>query len=207
MEAHAYLDLTEHAVRYFYAGLDSCWQVYEQALEHWDISRIGKPLTEQEMARARKFTDQAGQYLYLKFSEGTLAGAIVQVAVTGIRLFSTNDAIPEDCSEFVPQHAKAIAPYCIGKRVYGLPIGLILYAARNQYAHWEEDPHRVTANVFRQLSIAFRDNLTYDLAFDLGNPSIDIYANEILLGGLNWTTYERYREEMEDLFDLERASD
>jgi len=207
MEARAYLDRTEHAVRHFYAGLDSCWQVYEQALEHWDMSRIGKPLTDQEMERARKFTEQAGQYFYLKFSEGTLAGAIVQVAATGIRLFSTNDTIPEDCSEYVPESAKSIAAYCIGKRMYGLPTGLILYAARNQYAHWEEDPHKVTANVFRQLSFAFRDNLTYDLAFEIGNPSINIYANEILLGGLNWTTYERYRQEMEELFDLEREGD
>jgi hypothetical protein len=81
-------------------------------------------------------------------------------------------------------------------------VGLILYAGRSQYAHWEEDPHQETESVFRQLSHAFRDNLTYDLAFDLGNPTIDIYANEILLGGLNWTSYERYRTEMEDLFDL-----
>jgi hypothetical protein len=40
------------------------------------------------------------------------------------------------------------------------------------------------------------------LAFDLGNPTIIIYANEILLCGLKWTTYEKYRSEMEDLLGL-----
>jgi hypothetical protein len=202
MNAREYLNLTEHTVRHFYAGLESCWQIYEHALQHWDVSRIGKPLTEEEMERARKFVEQAGEYFYLKFSEGTLAGAITQVAATGIRLFSSNKVIPDDCIDIVPPAAKSVIPFCVGKRKFGLPIGLIIYAARNQYAHWEEDPHQVTTNVFRQLVIAFWDNPLYDLAYDLGNPTIDIYANEILLGGLNWTTYEKYRTEMEELLGL-----
>jgi hypothetical protein len=96
MEANEYLDQTEHAVRYFYAGLDDCWKVYERALQHWDTSRIGKPLTEEELERANRFVEQAGKYFDLKFSEGTLAGAIVQVAATSIRLFSKNTIIPDD---------------------------------------------------------------------------------------------------------------
>jgi hypothetical protein len=203
MNVHEYLNLTEHAVRYFYAGLDDCWQVYERALEHWDLSRVGKPLTEEEMERARKYVEQAGKYFSLKFSEGTLAGAIFQVATTGIRLFSANNIIPDDCIDIVSPKAKSAIPFCIGKRLYGLPLGLIIYAARNQYAHFEEDPHQVTSNVFHQLTIAFWDNPLYDLAFDLGNPTIDIYANEILLGGLNWTTYEKFRSEMEELLNLD----
>jgi hypothetical protein len=199
MDVREYLDLTEHAVRYFYTGLDNCRQVYEHALEHWDLSRIGKPLTEKEMERARKYVEQADKYFYLKFSEGTLAGAIVQVAATGIRLFSTNKVIPDDCIHIVTPKAEAAIPFCIGKRIYGLPIGLIIYAARNQYAHWEVDPHKVTTNIFHQLLNAFRNNLIYDLAYDLENPTIDIYANEILLGGLKWTSYEKFRSEMEEL--------
>lgn len=199
MKADEYLDLTEHAVRHFYKGLDSCWDVYESALEHWDMSRIGKPLTEEEQERAKQYVEKAGEYFYLKFSEGTLAGAITQVAAAGIRLFSTNTEIPDDCSEFVPDTAKSAIPYCIGERKFGLPIGLIIYAARNQYSHWEEDPHKVTANVFRQLVISFWNNPMYDLAYDPGNPTIDIYANEILLGGLGWSSYVKYRSEMEKL--------
>jgi hypothetical protein len=205
MDAHEYLDLTEHAVCYFYEGLDNCWKEYEQALQYWDISRIGKPPSEEEMKRVRRFVEQAGKYGSLKFSEGTLAGAIVQVAATGIRLFSTNTIIPDDCISIVLPTARLAIPFCIGKRMYGLPLGLIIYAARNQYAHWEEDPHSVTTNVFNQLSIAFWDNPLYDLAFDLGNPTITIYANEILLGGLNWTTYEKYRSEMEELLGLDKG--
>jgi len=204
MNALGYLDLTEHAVRYFYAGLDDCWQVNKRALAHWDLTRIGKASTEEEMARARKFVEQAGEYFSLKFSEGTLAGAIFQVAATGIRLFSTNKIIPYDCINIVPPNAETAIPFCIGKRLYGLPIGLIIFAARNQYAHFEEDPHRITTNVFHQLLLAFWDNPLYDLAYDLDNPTIDIYANEILLGGLHWTTYEKYRLEMEELLGSDK---
>ena len=89
--------------------------------------------------------------------------------------------------------------------MYGLPIGLIIYAARNQYAHWEEDPYQITTDTYRQLAIAFWDKPLNDLAFDLGNPTIDIYANEILLGGLNWTTYDKFRVEMEDLLDVSKT--
>jgi len=199
MNVQEYLDLTEHAVRHFYAGLDDCWQVYEQALEHWDLSRVGKPLTEEEMERARKYVEQAGKYFSLKFSEGTLAGAIFQDAATCIRLFSKNTTIPDDCVGMVSSKAKSAIPFCIGKRLYGLPIGLIIYAARNQYVHLEVDPHQVTTNVFHQLTVAFLDNPLYDLAFDLGNPTIEIYASEILIGGLNWTTYGEFRPEIEEL--------
>ncbi len=199
MRPSEYLDLTEHAVRHFYAGLRSCWEVYERALEHWDMSRIGMPLTPEESERARRYVEQAGKYFYLKFSEATLAGAITQVATTGIRVFSKCASIPGDCLDIVSPKAKAAIRYCIGRRMYGLPVGLILYAARNQYAHWESDPFDVTRNVFRKLATSFRDNLIYDLAFDLENPTIDIYANEILLGALHWTTYEKYKEEMEAL--------
>lgn len=194
-----YLDLSEHAVRHFYAGLDDCWQVYERALPHWDLSRIGKPLTEEEMERARKYVEQAGKYFHLKFSEGSLAGAVLQVAATGIRIYSTNKIIPDDCSDIVSPKARTAIPFCIGKRRYGLPVGLIVYAARNQYAHLEEDPHQVTTNVFHRLETAFWNNSFYDLAFDLGNPTIDIFANEILIVALGWNTYEIFRVEMEEM--------
>jgi hypothetical protein len=49
------------------------------------------------------------------------------------------------------------------------------------------------------LVYAFWDNPFYDLAYDLSNPTFNIYANEILLGGLGWSTYDGFRLEMEEL--------
>jgi len=45
--AEKYFEITEHSVRHLYEGLDSCWSYYKQALEHWDISQAGQPLTEE----------------------------------------------------------------------------------------------------------------------------------------------------------------
>jgi hypothetical protein len=205
MDAIGYLDQTEFAVRHFYDGLAACWEVYEKALDHWDMSRIGMPLTDEEQARAQRYVEQAGKYFKLKFSEGTLAGSIIQVAATGIRVFSKNETVPDYCADIVPSSANKVIPFCVGDELFGLPVGLIIYAARNQYAHWEEDPFAITTKVFRRLAIAFSDNLTYDLAFVLENPTIDIYANEILLGGLRWTTYEKYRSEMEKMLQVYSA--
>jgi hypothetical protein len=46
---------------------------------------------------------------------------------------------------------------------------------------------------------AFADNPFSDLAFDLGNPTINIYASEILLTALGWTTYVAYLANMKEL--------
>jgi len=39
--AEKYFEITEHSVRHLFEGLDSCWSYYNQALEHWDISKAG----------------------------------------------------------------------------------------------------------------------------------------------------------------------
>jgi len=40
-----YFRQTDHAVKHSYASLDSCWLYYRQALQHWDISQVGQPMT------------------------------------------------------------------------------------------------------------------------------------------------------------------
>ena len=194
-----YLLQTEHAVRHLYEGIASCWAYYQQALKHWDISKIGQSQTPENKAALSRYLELATKYFDLKFSEGAFAGSILQIAAMGIRYFSRNESIPESCREIVPARSKAIQ-FCIGKELYGLPIGLIIYAARNQYNHWDdESPHEITTNVFNVLSRSFKENTFADLAFSLSNPSITVYANEVLLVALGWITYEKYVSEMETL--------
>lgn len=203
MNSRAYLTQTEYAVQHYYAGLRSLHGIYERGEAQYDVFQEGTPDTDADRQRLDQYLKLATEYFSLKLSEGTIAGAIFQVAATGIRMFSINTTIPEDCREIVPSKAERAIPYCIGRRVYGLPIGLIIYAARNQYAHWEDEPFQVTKNIFNQLTLAFSDNMFYDLAFDLGNPTINIYANEILLGALHWDIYEKYLQEMQELLSTE----
>ena len=195
-----YLDITEHAVRHLYAGLASCRARAEGAYEHWDISKLGQPRTPEYEKGLKNFLRLMEEYFDLKFSEGTFAGSIFQVAYMGILYFSRNEEIPKSCAGIVPPQNKKAIRFCIGREVYGLPLGLIIYAARNQYSHWDDEKlHPVANNVFYYLSAAFHDNPIYDLAFEISNPTITIHANEILLGALRWTTYDKYLSEMRDL--------
>jgi hypothetical protein len=197
-----YLRRTEHAVRHLYAGLDSCWAYYRQALTHWDISKVGEPMTPESRAELERYLELAGRYFDLKFSEATFAGSILQVAAIAIRRFSSNTVVPGTCLALVPPKAKGAIPFCVGRQVHGIPAGLIVYAARNQYNHWDDEPWEATRRVFDALCAAFYSNPLYDLAFDLGNPSITIHANEVLLGALRWRNYEQYDAEIRDMLDV-----
>ncbi len=193
----AYFRDTEHAVRHFYAGLDSCWSFYRQALEHWDISQAGEPMTPERQVGLNRYLQLAGKYFDLKFSEAMFGGAILQVAYMAIRLYSQNRSIPASCAQLVRSSHKSAIPFCIGRECHGIPIGLIIYAGRNQYNHWDdEEPHEVTKNVFHSLSTAFYRNMLADLAFDLSNPTINVYSNEVLLTALGWRSYDAYVSEM-----------
>ena len=195
-----YLRKTAHAVKHFYEGLDSCWAYYQKALQHWDITKVGQPMTPERHAKLVKYLDLAGKYFDLKFSEAMFAGAILQTAYMGIRLYSRNKSIPSSCSGLVSQINKTAPIFCVGQEHHGLPAGLIVYAARNQYNTWDdEEPPIVTKNVFNALSEVFYDNVFCDLAFEISNETICIYANEILLTALGWTTYDIYLDEMKSL--------
>lgn len=205
--AEKYFEDTEHSVRHLYEGLDSCWSYYKQAMEHWDISQVGQPLTEERKVSIQKYLELAKKHFDLKFSEAMFAGGILQIAFMAIKLYSSNKSIPSSCATLVDLKNKSAIPFCIGQECHGIPIGLIIYAGRNQYSHWDdEEPHKVTRNVFTALSAAFYDNMMADLAFDIGNPTINVYANEILLTAMNWTTYDTYLHEMKILLKLNSES-
>jgi len=207
-----YFRATEHAVKHLYAGLASCRSYYEEALKEWDpISHLCEPVTPESQAAATRYVEKARKYFGLKFSEATFAGAIFQVAYTGIRLFSRQNSVPSSYKNLVESDKKKLVvsaiPFCVGQERHGVPVGLIVYAARNQYNHWDEEkPHDVTQNVFRALSEAFSENVSSDLAFELSNPTINVYANEVLLIALGWTTYDKYFAEMKALLGSPAAS-
>lgn len=205
--ADEYFKITEHAVQHLYAGLDSCWAYYKKALEHWDISKVDQPLTEENKNAIEKYLVLSRKYFDLKFSEAMFAGGICQIAFMAIKLYSSNKSIPSNCVTLVQSKHKAAIPFCIGREHHGIPIGLIVYAGRNQYCHWDdEESHEVTSNVFGALSEAFFNNAWSDLAFDLSNPTINVYANEILLTAMKWNSYDIYLRELKLMLMLNTPS-
>lgn len=147
-----------------------------------------------------RFLELAGKSFELKFSEAMFAGGILQIASMAIRIYSKNVTIPPSCQGIVPPKKDGALPFCIGRERYGLPIGLIIYAARNQYNHWDEGkPNTVTENVFDHLSRAFHNNPLLDLAFSLSNPTINVYAHEMLINCLGWISYDYYSDDMRSM--------
>lgn len=198
--ADEYFEETAHAVTHLYAGINSCWSYYERALDHWDINQVNQPMAPEREQALKKYLELAGKYFDLKFSEAMFAGAILQIAYMAIKLYSPNVVIPENCKGFLRPSHKTVIPFCIGNERHGIPAGLIVYAARNQFSHWDDDePHEITKNVFDALSIAYSDNMLCDLAFELSNPTINVYAHEVLLEALRWRTYDKYLTEMKSM--------
>jgi hypothetical protein len=203
--AEQYFQQTEHAVRHAYSGLDSCWAFYQEACRYLapPIVKDGMrwylpPVTPEEQANLARYLELAGKYFDLKISEATFAGSISQVAYMAIQLYSPHRPVSASCASLsLPNSA---GRFCIGKQRHGVPTGLIVYAGRNQYAHWDDEaPHEHTKAIFAMLDDSFEDNPFSDLAFDLGNPSINIYAGEVLLTALGWNSYDAYLTEMEQL--------
>jgi hypothetical protein len=206
--AEEYFERTEHAVMHAYAGLASCWRHVEEAEAHYMSAPVEKdgmlhylpPETPEEKAKLERSRASFKKYFELKISEAIFAGSILEVAYMAIKIYSQNTSIPPSCAGFVTPTKRSALPFCIGVERHGVPLGLIIYAGRNQYAHWGDDEaHEVTTAIFAALNWAFRDNMWADLAFDLGNPTINIYAGEVLLTALGWRSYDTYLVQMKQL--------
>lgn len=158
--------------------------------------------TSDEKVQLENYLQCARECFGYSFSQATLCGSILQIAFMGIRLFSKNAEIPDSCSQIVePQQKKAI-PFCIGREIHQLPIGVIIYASRNQYNHLDdEQPHRITQSVFHALAYAHCNDPFLDLAFDLGNSLIDarVIARTVVTSLLGWNYYKDYHEDMKKL--------
>ena len=205
-----YFERTSHVVRHLYLGIASCHQMWEEATAFWTPTDRQIPKTEKERRELYTFLAKGVEYFSRKLSEGILCGAILQVAASAIQQFSDNAALPDSCRhlfEGIRPRQKQLR-FCIGQERHGIPEGLIIYAGRNQYAHWEEEELRDELNVriLERLNAAYQD-LSTGLPFDLSRPTIQIYADFLLLGVLEWKTYGAYLRGMKKLLEGDSGSD
>jgi hypothetical protein len=134
----------------------------------------------------------------IMFAEGFLAGLILQAAHMAIRLYSPPRAIPCEWQPYIKQSHDA-ARFCIGPPKHGVPTGLIIYAGRNQFAHWDEPQKHnpVVKRVFQLLANAFDSNLLWDMVFELETGvTASFCAGPVLFLALEWKSYDVYLAEM-----------
>jgi hypothetical protein len=187
-DPESYLSETEHAVRHLFSAID----LYESLL-----IGVTPPSQAQNMDQVTRYLELARKYFGYSFSESTLCGSILQIAFMGVFLFPKNTVIPAHCTDLVKRDCLKAIPFCIGRVVHGIPIGLIVYAGRNQFNHWDDktfDPP--TTQVFQALRKAYYENPFFDMAYELNYPGRTIKANYLVLNELCWRTYDQYVTDM-----------
>ncbi len=209
--ANEYIAKTESAVRKLLDGVDTYLQVLRDSPVPIFITStpIGPAfVTEFEawQVKNRAQNDAAAEtrrkFLAESFALDTLCGALLQIAQKALECYSGNAFVPPSLAAVVKA---GTAKYCVGRLVRGLPLGIIIYAARNQHAHFNEGSlNEPSATVFEQLTTAHEHAATVafrDQAFDLQNPGVVSYAANVtaLIG---WRDYDAYYADLRAMLGI-----
>lgn len=133
------------------------------------------------------------------FALDTICGAILQIAEKGLEIYSDNSLVPDAWKATIPPY---LAKFCVGREVRSTPLGLIVYAARNQHTHFNESKLRnVSARVFDNLAAAHGYNsAARDQAFDLETPNLTSYASNVT-ALIDWRSFEKYEDDMRKMLN------
>ena len=201
MPAADYLKQTEPAVQHMFLALDLYRGLtLRPSLEKYRQDDGGIQMTRDE---AIKFLRDESNAMGLDIAKATLSGAIIQVAYSGIKQYSTNKKVSKSCRQLgIPIKGKA--KFCVGREIHSLPIGLIIYAARIQYNHWEEGtPKNPTAkDVFTHLRTVHLNDPWHDLVYELNWPRSRPVTHHVLQLELEWNTYNDYLSDMKQMLSL-----
>lgn len=143
------------------------------------------------------------EFAFEFFARATLMGSILQFAFWGIEKFSNNEIVPEEFKDIIKPNIKA-SKFCIGRLYDEIPIGLIIYAGRNQSMHFDDNNLQpISRRVFDKLtnwySPTFKKWYKKDY-FDLDNPTVLNYAENITYI-LGWRNYELYEIDMKQMLN------
>jgi hypothetical protein len=201
-----YLNRTKSAVTHIFNGIDAYLQVLRN---HRPPVLVGTYSSEADHAAAvdqwmkekaediQKGLSAERAFLAEKYALAALCGSLLQIASMALRLYSKHDQVPAELSEFVKA---GHAPYCIGRRVRGVPLGLVILAGRNQYNHIDDDGLRdPNVTVFEWLATKHAYGAgVRDPGFDLRAGLVWNYPSNItsLIG---WRSYEVYDSDMRSL--------
>jgi len=191
MSIKKYLKVTEPAVRLLFKGLNS----YDSNKPH----SIAQYMDQSGLIRMSKQQNAYEKYYVLEFSKATLSGSILQIAFMAIKKFSTSGNVTRQCKLF----GVKTNSYCVGREVHNIPIGLLIYAGRIQYNHWDEGKltNPVVRKVFDHLYSTYNDDQSFDMAYDLNYPQPRPVSHYIVRHELNWKTMDDYSKDMNDIFN------
>ena len=211
--ASEYINKTESALRKLFEGIDSYIEILRKEPTTCFISSSedeavrdtqrkmwlenNKEVIAASLQAQRNFVAES-------FAQATLCGAVLQVAAKALEIYSMNNVIPLQWQGVIKPGSKAV-PFCVGRSVRGIPLGLVIYSARNQHTHFEDEALREPNNsIFEQLAInhGYSSETPFrDPAFDLNNPLIRSFSSNVM-ALLEWRTYDDYEKDMNVLLAI-----
>lgn len=156
-----YLDKTESAMRKLFEGIDTYFAplrrsqslAFESSTADDEKRRVELEtwLRQNTNAIMASFADQR-EFVAESFAQAVLCGAVLQVAAKAIEMYSVNATIPPEWQAALSKDKKSVK-FCYGRPVRGIPLGLIIYAGRNQHTHFEDKKLREPSRtVFERLA-------------------------------------------------------
>lgn len=211
--AEDYLERTESAVRILFKAVDGYLEPLRAGIKPIFVS--GLPAGPEQDAEysswrienADALEEAKAARLAFRaetFALDTICGAILQIAEKGLEIYSQNTQVLDTWNAKIPP---SLARFCVGREVRSTPLGLIVYAARNQHTHFNDPQLRkASASVFTNLASAHGcSSSALDPAFDLDNPSLTSYASNVT-ALIEWRSFEKYQDDMCSMLGLQSRS-
>lgn len=198
LEAKDYLLETEPAVRHLFNGLLEYERHQVPELPGVTDQTGDIKLTKYDI---EKFKLDFESYFALETARAILAGSILQVAFTFIKHFSIVSFTGGSLAKFKIKPKSNAAQFCTGRIIHGVPLGLIVYAGRNQYSHWDEKESRnnIVTDILLQLNLFYSENFELDMIYEVNYPLPKPVSHKILHLELGWYNYDRYIKDMNGL--------
>ena len=142
--------------------------------------------------------------LALDFSKATLAGSILQVANKALDEYSSNNTSSSYAASIGISSASPLIRFAVGRKVHGIPAGLLVYAGRIQYNHYEEGrpKNKVARAVFDALLKHYYNDMSFDMVYELEWPAPRPVSHYIVRHELRWFTYDDYVSEMRSMLAI-----
>lgn len=198
---HRYLEDTEPAVKHLLLGLESYYSTpLPSILQYRDQTGVIR-MTKEENEEFLKAYDG---HFALETARAALAGSILQIAYTGLKQYPSGKVISPQFSDLGVDDVPRSNDFCVGRLVRNLPIGLLIYAGRVQYNHWEEGEPKnpIVRQAFRELVISYSDDPFFDMAYILDYPAPRPVSHYLVWLEFGWHSYDSYLQDMVKLLPL-----
>ncbi len=209
-----YLDKTESAMRKLFEGIDSYLALlrrsqslaFESSTTDYEKRQAERDIwfSQNRNAIMASFADQR-EFAAESFAQAVLCGAVLQVAAKAIEMYSASTIVPSEWKSVIGKNRNA-ANFCCGRSIRGVPLGLVIYAGRNQHIHFQDKKLIAPSNtVFEHLATS--NNCGYEVtycdpAFNLMNDRLVSFASNIteLIG---WGTYDSYSQDIQPRYPFD----